>query len=190
MTIEYGVYTAMILIDQECEDMVRPGTHWDTLHLHAHKVLVDGFLRLGIFTGDPEAILQSGVTCSFFPHGLGHSLGLDVHDSLQYLRETQLDLPQSSSSTPAKLYRYLRLRQPLLENMVVTVEPGCYFPPHMMEEHGAWTSEFVNKDKLREYCEVGGVRIEDVIVVRADKCENLTTIGRDRDWIERACSGE
>lgn len=169
--------------------MVRPGAHWDELHLHAHKVLVDGFLKLGIFTGDPEAILQSGVTCSFFPHGLGHSLGLDVHDSLQYLREEYTDLPPSTSLTPLKLYRYLRLRQPLLENMVLTVEPGCYFPPQMMEEHGAWTSEFVNKERLKEYCEVGGVRIEDVIVVRGDKCENLTTVGREREWIEAACSG-
>lgn len=170
--------------------MVKPGTHWDTLHLHAHQVLVDGFINLGIFTGDPEAILQSGVTCSFYPHGLGHSIGLDVHDSLQYLRETKIDVPATSSSTPSKLYRYLRLRQPLAEGMVVTVEPGCYFPPQMMEEHGAWTSEFVNKEKLKQYCEVGGVRIEDVVVVRSNKCENLTTIGRERDWIEAACSGE
>lgn len=170
--------------------MVRPGVHWDTLHLHAHKVLVAGFLQLGIFTGDADAILQTGVTLSFFPHGLGHSLGLDVHDSLQYLREVQQDVPSTSTTTPSKLYRYLRLRQPLLENMVITVEPGCYFPPQLMEEHGAWTSEHVSKDKLKEYCEVGGVRIEDVVVVRQEKCENLTTVGRERGWIERACAGE
>jgi len=173
---------------QETEDMVKPGVHWDVLHLHAHKVLIDGFLKLGIFKGDPEAILQTGVTLSFFPHGLGHSLGLDVHDSLQYLRTTQTDSSETRS-VPEKLFRYLRIRQVLEENMVLTVEPGCYFPPQLMEEHGAWKSEFVDKEKLKEYCEVGGVRIEDVVVVRDGQCENLTTVGREREWIEKMCSG-
>jgi len=173
---------------KETEDMVKPGIHWDVLHLHAHKVLIDGFLKLGIFKGDPEAILQTGVTLSFFPHGLGHSLGLDVHDSLQYLRTTKTDSPETKSA-PEKLFRYLRIRQVLKENMVLTVEPGCYFPPQLMQEHGAWTSEFVDKEKLKEYCEVGGVRIEDVVVVRNGQCENLTTVGRERDWIEEMCSG-
>jgi len=173
---------------KETEDMVKPGIHWDVLHLHAHKVLIDGFLKLGIFKGDPEAILQTGVTLSFFPHGLGHSLGLDVHDSLQYLRTTKTDSPETKSASE-KLFRYLRIRQVLKENMVLTVEPGCYFPPQLMEEHGAWTSEFVDKEKLKEYCEVGGVRIEDVVVVRNGQCENLTTVGRERDWIEKMCSG-
>jgi Xaa-Pro dipeptidase len=177
------------LIRQECEDMVKPGIHWDVLHLHAHKVLVDGFIKLGIFKGDPEVILQSGVTLSFFPHGLGHSLGLDVHDSLQYLRTVKTPTPESITSAPEKLFRYLRIRQVLEENMVLTVEPGCYFPPQLMEEHGAWKSEFVDKEKLREYCEVGGVRIEDVVVVRQGQCENLTTVGREREWIEKMCSG-
>ena len=53
--------------------MVKPGVHWDSIHLHAHKVLVDGFIKLGIFKGDPEQILQTGVTAGFFPHGLGKS---------------------------------------------------------------------------------------------------------------------
>jgi Xaa-Pro dipeptidase len=74
--------------------------------------------------------------------------------------------------------------------MVLTVEPGCYFAPQLMEAHGVWTSEHVDKDTLRRYVPVGGVRIEDVVVVREGKCENLTTVGRDRDWVERVCSGE
>ena len=74
--------------------------------------------------------------------------------------------------------------------MVVTVEPGCYFAPQLMQDHGVWTSTFVNHDKLREYLAVGGVRIEDVVVVREGKCENLTMVGRERDWVEAACSGQ
>ncbi|WVF68256.1 hypothetical protein IAT40_003021 [Kwoniella sp. CBS 6097] len=183
------IYELVLKMQKECEALVKPGAHWDTLHLHAHKVLVDGLLQLGIFKGDPEQILQSGVTAGLFPHGLGHSLGLDVHDSRQYLRSTTISLPDSSTSTPAKLYAYLRIRQPLKEGMVLTVEPGCYFAPQLMEEHGVWTSQFVDTDVLKKYVPVGGVRIEDVVVVRQGVCENLTTVGRDREWIESVCSG-
>ena len=167
--------------------MLRPGIHWDTVHLHGHRVLVDGFLALGILKGDVGALLESGITAAFFPHGLGHSLGLDVHDSRQYLKTVHIAVPKTNSST--KLYTYLRIRQPLLEGMVLTVEPGCYFAPQLMEEHGVWTSEHVDQDVLREYVGVGGVRIEDVVVIREGGCENLTTVGRDRAWVEAACSG-
>lgn len=170
--------------------MVRVGAHWDELHLHAHKVLVDGFLALGIFKGDAGDILQSGITAAFFPHGLGHSLGLDVHDSLQLLRTEHKDLPPSTAATPAKLYTYLRIRQKLTANMVLTVEPGCYFPPQLLDTHGVWESEFVDHDVLKTYLPVGGVRIEDVVVVREGApAENLTTVGRERAWIEARCAG-
>jgi Xaa-Pro dipeptidase len=168
---------------------VKPGIHWDTLHLHAHRVLIEGFLSLGIFTGTPEAILQSGITAAFFPHGLGHSLGLDVHDSRQYLKRVHLDIPDEVKATPSKLYDYLRIRRPLELGMVLTVEPGCYFAPQLMEEHGVWDSQFVDASKLKEYVPVGGVRIEDVVVVRANGMDNLTTVGRERSWVEAACSG-
>jgi Xaa-Pro dipeptidase len=169
--------------------MVKPGIHWDTLHLHAHKVLIDGFLSIGIFKGSPEAILHSGITAAFYPHGLGHSLGLDVHDSRQYLKNVHVDIPAESEQSP-KLFTYLRVRRPLEAGMVLTVEPGCYFPPQLMDEHKVWDSEFVDKDRLKEYVSVGGVRIEDVIVVREHGAENLTTVGRERDWIEAVCSGQ
>ena len=169
--------------------MVKPGAHWDTLHLHAHKVLVDGFISLGVFVGDANEVLQSGITAAFLPHGLGHSLGQDVHDSRQLLKSVHIAIPAESKATPEKLYTYLRIRRPLEKGMVLTVEPGCYFPPQLMEEHGVWKSEFVNKDVLKTYCPVGGVRLEDVVVVREGACENLTTVGRDREWVESVCSG-
>ena len=171
--------------------MVQPGIHWDTLHLHAHKVLIETFLSLGIFKGgSAEDILQSGITAAFYPHGLGHSLGLDVHDSLQYLRTTLVELPAESKTTPEVLYRYLRIRQPLQEGMVLTVEPGCYFPPGLMDLHKVWESQFVDAAVLKRYVGVGGVRIEDVVVVRADGVENLTTVPRERAEIEKLCAGQ
>jgi Xaa-Pro dipeptidase len=199
--------------------MMKPGVHWDTIHLHGHKVLIEGFIDLGIFrspshlsdSGEDngnvdgslspstpqaqdrsalaEAVLQSGITAAFFPHGLGHSLGLDVHDSRQYLKSTLLDLPPSTENTPAKLYAYLRIRQPLLENMVLTVEPGCYFPQQLMQLHGVWESEYVDQEVLRRYVGVGGVRIEDAVLVTGEGSENLTKVPRERAEVEALCSG-
>lgn len=179
--------------------------HWDEIHLHAHRVLVNGFIDLGIFktttangsangasssASVAEKILQTGVTAAFFPHGLGHSLGLDVHDSRQYLASTHKALPASTSSTPAKLYAYLRIRRPLEEGMILTVEPGCYFPQQLMETHGVWESPYVDHEVLSRYVKVGGVRIEDAVLVTKDGSENLTVVPRDRKWIEAVCSGE
>jgi len=169
--------------------MIKPKVHWDTIHLHAHRVLVDGFLSMGIFLGSRDEILRSGLTAAFFPHGLGHSLGLDVHDSRQYLKDQHVEVPSQSATTP-KLYTYLRIRRPLELGMVLTVEPGCYFAPQLMEEHGVWTSPLVDHKVLKEYVTVGGVRIEDAVVVRADTAENLTVVGRERSWVEAMCSGK
>ena len=167
--------------------MVKPGVHWDTIHLHAHRVLVDEFLKLGIFIGSREKILESGVTAAFFPHGLGHSLGLDVHDSRQLLKG-HVDIPAESNVAP-KLYTYLRIRRPLQSGMVLTVEPGCYFAPQLLEEHGVWSSSLVDQEVLKGYTQVGGVRIEDAIVVRNDGAENLTVVRRDRASVEEMCGG-
>lgn len=184
------IYELVLKMQVECEKATRAGVHWDELHLLAHKVLIAGFIKMGIFKGSEEQMLQSGLSAAFFPHGLGHSIGLDVHDSLQYLREIHLDLPQSTKDTPEKLYTYLRLRQVLQDRMVVTIEPGCYFPPQLLDIHGVWESDLVDHDVLKTYLSVGGVRIEDVVVVREGGCENLTTVGRERQWVEERCSGQ
>lgn len=71
-----------VLNGQECEAITKAGTHWDDIHLHAHKVLIETFLKIGIFKdADMDSLLKSGLSCAFYPHGLGHSIGLDVHDS-------------------------------------------------------------------------------------------------------------
>lgn len=73
--------------------------------------------------------------------------------------------------------------------MVLTIEPGCYFAPLLMETYGALTSDLVDRQVLERYIPVGGVRIEDVVVVRENGCENLTTVPREVEAIEAICSG-
>lgn len=122
-------------------DMIKPGIHWDAIQLMCHRILVKGFQRLGIFkspspsaisstapagddTWDPEhdeeKILASGISSAFFPHGLGHSLGMDVHD----VPSASKPIPNTTLNKGVPIghesfYTYLRLRLPLQKNMVV-----------------------------------------------------------------------
>lgn len=109
---------------------LRPGVHWDAVHLLCHRVLVRGFQRLGIFKSpeskgsgswnSEEAILQSGVSSAFFPHGLGHSLGMDVHDVPSASKpEVNNTINKGVEMGNEGFYTYLRLRLPLEEGMVV-----------------------------------------------------------------------
>jgi len=98
---------------QHAMSIIKAGVHWDAVHIDCHRTLIGGFQRLGIMNRgiDAEEILKSGVSGAFFPHGVGHSIGLDVHD-----------VPLASRGCVEDeegLYRYLRLRRRLEEGMVV-----------------------------------------------------------------------
>ena len=114
-------------------EALKPGLHWDAIQLLCHRTLVRGFQRLGVFKtpaspasgpwNAEEAILASGVSAAFFPHGVGHSLGMDVHDV------PSASKPEKNDTLPAvplgheSFYTYLRLRLPLEEGMVVVSVP-------------------------------------------------------------------
>ncbi|KAL4071901.1 Creatinase/aminopeptidase [Scleroderma citrinum] len=191
------MYDLVLRMQQESLSMLRPGVHWDDVQLRCHEVLVDGFLNLGIFRS-PEApsaigdsnkcgdlrrnILVSGISAAFFPHGLGHSLGMDVHD---------VPIPESTipgAGGHESFYRFLRLRLPLQAGMVVTVEPGIYFSPHLLAPHRQ--SSFLDADVLARFENVGGIRIEDDVLITENGAENLTTVRSETAWIESVCAGE
>ncbi|KAH9052663.1 Creatinase/aminopeptidase [Lactarius vividus] len=176
---------------------IRPGLHWDAVQLLCHRTLVRGFKRLGIFKAgvDEATLLAAGVSAAFFPHGVGHSLGLDVHDVPSASKpEHNPTIAQGSGSGSSaepgheKFYEYLRLRLPLEEGMVVTVEPGIYFHYHLLA--AVRDSEFIDHEVLSRYEPVGGVRIEDVVLITSDGFENFTTVRSDVKWVEGLCSGE
>jgi hypothetical protein len=105
--------------------IIKPGIHWDSVHLRSHEVLVSGFLRLGIFKSgaSPAELLQAGLSAAFYPHGLGHSLGLDVHD----VPSASKPSGSGKDSSIEPIYDYLRLRVPLQAGMVVVRSSFHFF---------------------------------------------------------------
>lgn len=153
--------------------LIKPGAHWDEIHLTAHKILIDEFLHLSIFNSEfsAEEIFESKISVAFFPHGLGHLLGMDTHDVGG----------RPNYNDPDPLLRYLRLRRPLQEGMVLTDEPGVYFSPFLLKDvlEDSDKSKFINKETLEKYWYIGGVRIEDDLLITANGFENFTAITSD-----------
>ncbi|KDQ22697.1 hypothetical protein PLEOSDRAFT_36612 [Pleurotus ostreatus PC15] len=194
-----AIYELVLEMQKESMKLLKPGLHWDDVQLLCHRVLIKGFQALGIFKSpsspgsgswnSAEAILASGISSAFFPHGVGHSLGMDVHDVPEASKPAVNPTIQiEETKGHESFYSFLRLRLPLEKNMVVTVEPGCYFSPHLIAP--VRDSKHINLDVLKRYEGVGGVRIEDVVLITEEGYENLTTVLSDVAWIEGVCSGE
>lgn len=155
---------------QSLVDAVRPGTAYPDLHLEAHrriaKLLADfDFVRL-----EPDAMVEAGITSTFLPHGLGHFLGLQVHDVGGFQSDRRGETIPRPEGHP-----FLRLTRTLEPRQVLTIEPGLYFIAPLLEklergEHG----KHVNWTKVNEFRRYGGIRIEDDVVVTEDAPENLT----------------
>ena len=101
-------------MQKDCIDMLKENVLWDDVHLHAHKIAIDGLLALGILQGDKEGILKSRTSVAFLPHGLGHYLGMDTHDTGGHANYNDKD----------SIFRYLRVRGKLPAGSIITVEPG------------------------------------------------------------------
>lgn len=170
------IYDIVLKMQNETIEDIKGGVHWDDIHLHAHKVAIDGLLKLGILKGDKDEILKARTSAAFFPHGLGHYLGLDTHDKGGY----------PNPSDPDVLFRYLRLRRKLPVGSVVTVEPGVYFCEFIIRPYlkDPKHSKFIDEAVLDKYWDVGGVRIEDNILVTATGYENLTTAIKEANEVE------
>ena len=149
---------------------VKAGLDYRDMHVETHRLLAGVLNDTELATGDPDTLIATGVTSAFFPHGLGHLLGLQVHDVGGFMESeggTTIDPPSG--------HPFLRLTRVLEEDMVLTIEPGIYIIDMLLENlrgtpaegHINWSSV----DALRPF---GGIRIEDDIRVLADGSENLT----------------
>lgn len=157
-----------IVLDSQVKaiEATKPGIKNQTLHLQTAKVISEGLKDLGIMKGDPDEAVNQGAHALFFPHGLGHMLGLDVHD-MENLGEDLVGYDENTRRSDQFGLAYLRLGKELQAGYVFTIEPGIYFIPELIKK---WKSEkkfeaFINYAKVEEYLDFGGIRIEDDILV-------------------------
>ncbi|UCG72656.1 MAG: Xaa-Pro dipeptidase [Chromatiales bacterium] len=149
---------------------VQPGVAFAELHHAAHEAIAGVLCRHGVLTCNAETAMERGLTNTFFPHGLGHLLGLQVHD----VGGWQADAAGQQLEAPAA-YPRLRLLRTLEPGFTLTVEPGIYFIDSLLEELRAQAAAAdVNWDRVAEFHPYGGIRIEDNLLVTANGNENLT----------------
>ncbi|MGZ9713932.1 aminopeptidase P family protein [Glaciimonas sp. GNP009] len=164
-----AVYEIVLSAQVSAIKAIRPGVPYLALHKLAATEIVTGLSTLGFFKGDPHQIVDSGAYAICFPHGLGHQIGLDVHD-MEGLGETAVGYDASVIRSELFGMRNLRMAKPLVAGMVVTVEPGIYFIPELIKQ---WRAEgldgryadLINYDRFVEYMDFGGIRIEDNVLV-------------------------
>jgi Xaa-Pro dipeptidase len=151
-------------------DRVRPGVDYREIHLEAHRSIAGILVSHGIVSGTPEAAVATGLTSVFFPHGIGHLLGLMVHDAAGFMAG-----PQGGTREKPEGHPYLRLSRDLESGFVVTIEPGIYFIDSLLAQARADARgraiDWKCVDALRPW---GGIRIEDNVLAEAGAPRNLT----------------
>ncbi len=148
---------------------MKPGIPFRDVHFVACRVIASGLKDLGIMTGDVDEAVAAGAHAICMPHGLGHMIGLDVHD-MEGLDENLVGYGKEFERSTQFGTAYLRTARTLEPGFVLTVEPGCYFIPQLIDKWRAegTNSEFLDFDRLDSYKGFGGVRIEDDVLVTGD----------------------
>ena len=163
-------------IVEECHDYVldvaRPGVKYMDVHFAVCRLMTERLKELGLMKGDVDEAVAAGAHAMFLPHGLGHMMGMDVHDmesfdqiNVGFDEETRPRLDQFGTNC-------LRMGRRLEEGFVVTDEPGIYFIPALIDDwkKSGHCAEFLNFDKLETYKDFGGIRIEDDVLITKDGC--------------------
>ena len=168
-------------IVEACHDYVlevaKPGVKYMDVHFAVCRLMTERLKELGLMKGDTDAAVAAGAHAMFLPHGLGHMMGMDVHDMeglgqiyVGFDEDTRPNLEQFGTNC-------LRMGRKLEEGFVLTDEPGIYFIPALIDDWKAsgHCKEFINFDKLETYKDFGGIRIEDDILITKDGCRFLGT---------------
>ena len=163
------IYEIVLSSQEVAIQSIRPDIKNRDIHLKTAKVIAKGLKGLELMKGDTDEAVQEGAHGLFFPHGLGHQMGLDVHD-MEDLGEDYVGYDEKTKRSDQFGIAYLRLAKELQPGYMVTVEPGIYFIPALIDK---WKGEkkftqFINYDKVEEYRDFGGVRIEDNVLVTED----------------------
>lgn len=165
-TQQKEIYEIVLRANTESIRSMKPGVKFRKIHLQAAHIIASGLKDLGFLKGNVEKIVQEGAHALFFPHGLGHMLGLDVHD-MEDLGEQYIGYDEKTVRSQQFGLAYLRMAKELQTGHVMTVEPGIYFIPELID---LWKSQkkfaqFINYPKVEKYRRFGGIRIEDNVLV-------------------------
>jgi len=163
------IYQIVLQSQEHAINMVKPGVEFRDVHFQASLQLAHGLKELGLMHGDMAQAVQAGAHALFFPCGVGHMLGLDVHD-MEALGEDFIGYTDTIKRRPEFGWRSLRLAKALEPNYVVTVEPGIYFIPELVRQ---WKqknkfSEFIKYNEVEKFLNFGGIRIEDDVLVTSN----------------------
>lgn len=163
------VYSVVLACHDRALELARPGVTYQSVHLDVCKVLAQGLKDLGIMKGDVEEAVAAGAHALFMPHGLGHMMGIDVHD-MEDLGQNYVGYDDKVRPSQQFGLASLRMGRRLEEGFVITDEPGCYFIPALIDK---WRAEhlhtdFLNYDVIETFKDFGGIRLEDDILITPD----------------------
>lgn len=184
------IYTIVLNAQAAAIAAIRPRVLFRDVHLLACEVLAAGLKDLGLMRGDPRQAVAAGAHALFFQCGLGHMLGLDVHD-MEGLGEDYVGYTEAIRRSSQFGLQSLRLARTLEAGFVVTVEPGLYFIPQLIDQWRAERrlEEFIEYEAVERFRGFGGVRIEDDVLVTENGCRVLgPTIPRAIEEVEAACT--
>ncbi|HPG34175.1 MAG TPA: M24 family metallopeptidase, partial [Lentimicrobium sp.] len=160
------IYEIVLKANTDAIAAIKPGVTYREIHLLAARVIAQGLKDAGLMKGDVDEAVKQGAHAMFFPHGLGHMLGMDVHD-LEGVGENFVGYDDEVKRSDQFGTAFLRFGRRLQPGFVLTVEPGIYFIPALIDQwkaEGKFT-EFINYEKVESYKDFGGIRIEDDVLV-------------------------
>ncbi len=169
-----NIYSIVLAANKKVVELSRPGVRYLDMHLEASRVIASGLKDLGLMKGNVEEAVAEGAHALFFPHGLGHMMGLDVHD-MEGLGEDYVGYDDNVKRSTQFGLAYLRMAKELKPGFVITDEPGIYFIPSLID---LWKKEnkftqFINYQEVEKYKDFGGIRIEDDLLITNDGCKVL-----------------
>ncbi|PWA53745.1 metallopeptidase M24 family protein [Artemisia annua] len=177
------IYNAVLDAHDAVISSMRPGVNWVDMHKLAEKVILQALKKGSLLVGDVDEMMVERLGSAFMPHGLGHLMGLDTHDPGGYLQG--FERPKEAG------LRSLRTSRDLIDGMVITVEPGCYFIDALLVPamESPKTSKFFNHEEITKFRGFGGVRIESDLYVTSDGCVNMTKVPRKIEDVEAVMGG-
>jgi Xaa-Pro aminopeptidase len=163
---QLDIYNIVLKANNTATLLIKPGVTYLSVHLRIAEVIATELKNLGLMKGDVQEAVASGAHALFMPHGLGHMMGLDVHDMEDY---GQVYVGYDDEIRPIDQFgtANLRLGRRLQQNFVITNEPGIYFIPALIDkwESEKINSQFINFEQVKKYLDFGGIRLEDDILV-------------------------